>query len=229
MNLILFEWKLMTRNKRLKQQFVILVFFPLVVYMYFFNQKIIENAFYKDFLLIAMFLPSGACFAPFSIGMNSAFIEKQITIPIALFKILQAKYRLYCIIALFLFIILLPSVFLGVKIPELVATFFFSVGFLFFVYFLTVLLSYKAFDIKGSSFINYQGADFGNWFLPAILLAVIYSVMSTLYIFFSSKIIITSMAVTGLICIATSNLWLNFIAKKIVKKRYYRLERFREK
>jgi hypothetical protein len=230
MNLIGFEWKLIVRNKRLKQIFIVsIVLLPSMIYMQLVNSALLKETFLiKEFFLWAIFsLPAN--FAALAFGVNASFIERQVITPLSIFKILQAKYRLYCIVSVMLFILFLPTMFLGIKLIELVAAFVFSAGFVFFWSFCSSLLSYKPFDIKASYFANYQGFDTGNYFFPIVGLIVAFGLTASFYWLFNETITLIAMSLTGLVFIATSQKWLNFIAKKFEQTKYKRLERFREK
>jgi hypothetical protein len=230
MNLIGFEWKLIVRNKRLKQLFIVsMLLLPSMIYMHLANSSLQKETFLlKEFFLWAMFTLS-ANFATFAFSINAAFIEKQVIAPLSIFKILQAKYRFFCIVAIVLFILFLPSMFLGVKLMELLAAFLFAVGFGFFGLFLTSLSSYKPFNIKGSYFLNYQGFDVGNYLSPILVMAVAWGFTSLLYYLFNEIITLISMSLIGLVFILTNRIWLGIIGKKFEKTKYRRLERFREK
>jgi hypothetical protein len=230
MNLILFEWKLIFRNKRLKQMFMMsILWLPLMSYMQFASSDSLKETFViKECILWGTFvLP--ATFATFAFSANAAFIEKQLITPLSIFKILQAKYRLYCIVSIVLFILFLPTLFLGIKFMELVAALLFSTGFAFFGLFCSSLLSYKPFDIKASSFGNYQGVDAGNYFLPMLGIIVAFGFTALFYWLFNETITLIAMSLTGLVFIATNRIWLGKISQSFEKNKYYRLECFREK
>jgi hypothetical protein len=229
MNLILFEWKLIVRNKRLKQQLMLMLWIVAVIYIQFKNSNLLKETFLiKELLLWATFVMS-ANFATWAFNINAAFIEKQIIAPMSVFKILQAKYRLFCIIASVLFIVFLPSMSLGIKLMELVAAFLFAVGFGFFGLFLTSLFSYKPFDIKASTFFNYQGVNIGNYFFPILVMIVDFCFIILLYNLFNEIITLIVMSLVGLVFIVANSVWLKKISESFEKTKYYRLERFREK
>ncbi|GHT09541.1 hypothetical protein FACS189426_08280 [Bacteroidia bacterium] len=230
MNLILFEWKLIVRNKRLRQLFVVsALLLPLMFYIQLADSTLLKECFViKECFLWAIFtLPAN--FATLAFSINASFIEKQVIAPLSIFKILQAKYRLYCITSGVLFILFLPSLFLGIKLMQLVAAFLFSVGFAFGGLFYSSLFSYKPFNIKASYFANYQGFDAGNYFFPMLMVIVALGLLSLFYWFFNEIITLTAMSLTGLVFIATNRIWLGKIGKNFEKSKYHRLECFREK
>jgi hypothetical protein len=206
----------------------LLLFFA--IYVQFINPDslMMEIFVLKEFFLWGLIaLP--AHFATFAFSMNAAFIEKQLITPLPVFKLLQAKYRLYCILSIVLFMLLLPTIFLGVKIFELVAALLFSTGFASFGLFLTSLVSYKPFDIKASYYYNYQGVDGGNYFAPLLVMAVALGFTALFYWLFNEIITLIILSLIGLVFILLNKIWLGKISEKFEKTKYYRLERFREK
>ncbi|GHV57677.1 hypothetical protein FACS1894182_07150 [Bacteroidia bacterium] len=117
----------------------------------------------------------------------------------------------------------------GVKLIELVAAFLFAIGFGFFGLFCLSLLSYKPFDIKASSFFNYQGSDAGNYFVPMLLIIVGFGFIALFYWLFNETVTLIAMSVIGLVFISTNRIWLEKIGKSFEKTQYRRLERFKEK
>jgi hypothetical protein len=179
------------------------------------------------FLWIIFAIPAN--FATLAFSINATFIERQIIAPLPVFKILQAKYRLFCIVSVILFILFLPSIFSGIKLTELIAAFLFAAGFGFFGLFLTSLTSYKPFNVKASSFYNFQGFHASNYLSPLLVLMVGVCFTELFYWLFNETITLIAMSLTGIVFIATSRIWLEKISKSFEKTRYRRLERFREK
>ena len=230
MNLILFEWKLIVRNKRLKQLFIIsVVLLPLMIYFQLVTSRLLKDIFLiKELFLLGVFaMPAN--FATLAFCINATFIEKQLIAPFPIYKTLQAKYRLFNIISVALFIFFLPGMFLGVKFVELIASFLFAIGFVYFGFFWTSLSSYKPFDIKASYFYNFQGFDAANYFFPLLVMIISCSFSALLYWLFNETITLIAMSFTGLIFIVTNRIWLEKIGNSFEKTKYRRLERFREK
>jgi hypothetical protein len=200
-----------------------------MIYMQLANSALLKEMFLVKmfFLWILFVLPAN--FATIAFSVNAGFIEKQVIAPLSIFKLLQAKFRLFCIVSSMLFIIFLPSIFLGVKLMELIAAFLFALGFGFFGLFWTSLASYKSFDIKASYFINYQGFDVSNYFSPILVVIVALGFIGLFHWLFNETVTLIVMSLTGLVFIATNKIWLGFIARSFEKTRYRRLECFREK
>jgi len=230
MNWILFEWKLIIRNKRLRQTFIVSVLLlPSIVYMQFVNPIVQENIMLREWFLWLVFSLPATFFATQTFSIDAMFIEKLVIVHMSIFQLLQAKYRLYSIISVVLFILFLPSMFLEVKLMELVAAFLFSIGFVFCGMFLTSLASYKPFDIKATYFYNFQGFDAGNILFLYLLIIVSMGLTGLLFLLFSETVALIAMSLIGLVFIVTSNIWLKKISTSFEKTKYRRLECFREK
>ena len=229
-NLLLFEWNLYIRNKRLKQQFfmtiVLILIFSVQLTTLFLQQE--SPLFVEVFLIGIMSL--FAQYAVLSLAVNALFIEKQLTMSLSMFKILQAKYYFFCILSLIPFVLFLPVLFSGqVHFLSFLSTFLFVIGYVLFGIFYSILFSYKPFDIKASGFYNYQGADKGNYLFPVFIMFFGIGLVVLVHWQLGEMVAVIFKAVVGLAFIATHKIWLNFIAKKIEKKKYYRIERFRKK
>jgi len=231
MNFVLFEWKLIVRNKRLRQLFIVsILLFLLIVYMQLASSVLLKEYFVlKECFIGLIFALPAANFATMAFSINSAFIEKQLIAPVSIFKILQAKYWLFCIISGVLFIMSLPSMLLGIKFIELVVAFLFSLGVVFCGLFWTSLSSYKPFDIKASYFYNFQGLDAANYFFSILVIIVGLGITALFYWLFNETITLIAMSSIGLIFIATNKIWLKKISNSFEKTKYRRLECFREK
>jgi len=229
MKWILFEWKLIIRNKRLIQMFITSVLLlPFIIYTQLATSGLVKEIFlFKEFFLWAMFAMP-AHFATLAFSCDAAFIEKLVITRGAIFQQLQAKYKLYAVISLALFILFLPSMFLGVKLIELAAALVFAVGFVFFGLFWTSLYSYKPFNIKASYFYNFQGIDTTNYFSPILVILVAFGFTALFYWIFNETIALIAMSLIGVVFITTNKIWLKQVSANFKKSKYRRLDRFRE-
>ena len=228
-NLLLFEWNLHLRNKRLKQQFFMLIVLFLWFSFMLTSPTMQEPTLYTEFFLIAM-MSIFAQFAVAPIAINASFIEKQLTTPLSVFKIVQMKYYFFCILSLIPFLLFLPILFWNtIHFFDLFSTYLFVIGFMLFGSFYSSLFSYKPFEIKSSGFHNYQGMDKGNFLYPLFVMLLGIGSVVLIHWQFGEMAAVIFKAVVGLAFIATHKIWLAFIARKIEAKKYYRIERFRKK
>jgi len=230
MNWILFEWKLIIRNKRLRQLSIVSVLFlPFIVYTQLATSSFVKEYFLlKEFFLFAIFaVPANLATLVFSI--DAIFIEKMVITRGSIFQQLQAKYRLFNIFSVVLYILFLPSTFLGIKFIEISAAFLFSTGFVFFGLFWTSLSSYKPFDIKASYFYNFQGFDVANYFFSILVLIAAFGLTALFYWLFNETATLIAMSLIGVVFIVTNKIWLKKIGTSFEKTKHHRLECFREK
>lgn len=229
-NLLLFEWHLHLRNKRLKQQFfMLIVFFLWFSFMLTTSPTFQESPFLVEIVFIGMMSLFVQC-ATAPLAVNASFIEKQLTTPLSVFRILRAKYYFFCILSLIPFVLLLPTLFWNpIHFFDLFSTYLFVVGFMLFGSFCSNLFSYKPFEIKTSGFYNYQGMDKGNSLYPVFVMSLGVGAVVLVHWQFGETAAVIFKAVVGLAFIATHKIWLTFIARKIEAKKYYRIECFRKK
>jgi hypothetical protein len=185
---------------------------------------------WRILFLIALLALPGTFYAPLCLTSNASFVEKLLTTnPKALFYSLQAKYYLYCIFSLIMLLSILPSIFIGVKIIEIISSFLFSIGFMHFLLFHCSLLSYQPLDIKSTSFYNLQGLTFLNQFIPILFFTFILGFIALMNWFFDEKITLIIISTIGIIFISMHKLWLRTICSHFEKTKYRRIECFREK
>jgi len=226
MNLLLFEWRLWFRSKRLKQ-----MLFSMSVLALLLPLQLISLSLSPLFigLLLVVLISLFTQYAPFSLAINASFVEKQLTMPLSMFRILQTKYYFFAILSLFpLIFSLTVSFWTTFHFLNILSAFVFIIGFMFFGSFYCLLFSYKPFNIKTSASYNFQGMDKGNHFFPILVLLIGAGFILLIYWLLGETVAIILKTIIGLTFIATHRTWLNFIAKKIENKKYYRLERFRQ-
>lgn len=228
---ICFEWQLIARNKRLKQQLILIAFFPLFFYSLIVSSNfiIIDYFVLRVLFIIALLSLPGTYFGLLSFSIDTLFIEKLMVSPSVLFDSLRAKYYLNCIFTFILALILLPSVFIGISFYEIISSLFFSIGFTYFVFFQSSLFSYKPMDIKSSSFYNFQGFALSTQLIPILTFALVLGLITLINCLFGESITFIVMLIIGIIFIVTHKLWLLSICRNFEKTKYYRLERFRNK
>jgi len=173
-------------------------------------------------MLIAL---PGMMLSQFFFGIEANYISKTMTVPVTFRHILIQKYQLYCLISFGMFLLLLPTLFLGVKITELSASLLLAMGFYLFMGFLSSVLNDKKLDLDARSFANWQGSTFKQYILPNLLLIFVSLMLYCSTLFFSEEAILLGMSVIGLIFIASSRIWLSSLAKYYDKRKYDRIEK----
>jgi hypothetical protein len=180
------------------------------------------------FFIFAGLAAVGSYFAIFVFSMNGSFMERLITSPLSVNKILETKYYFLCIVSFIMLLLMFPLMLLGISFFQLISSFLYAIGFLYFGFFYTSLYSYKTLDIKKTSFYNFQGINVANYLFPILLLVGATGLVVLIHWLLREIVTWTVMFATGLIFVATHKIWLKYISKKFEKTRYKRLECFRE-
>jgi hypothetical protein len=172
----------------------------------------------------------GVTYSTFIFSAESSFIEKLVITPFPVYSILKAKYELYCLFAMIMTIIFFPSVFLGVRLNELLSSFFCSIGFMYFMNFQSACYNRKSFDIKARKYYNWQGySTISQYIIPIVSFIGSMGGIALIYLFLGENITLIFMSVIGIGFILTNKFWLKAISRNFENNKQYRLECFREK
>ncbi|MDR0604154.1 MAG: DUF5687 family protein [Bacteroidales bacterium] len=220
---ILFELKLISRSLRLKRLMTPLIFLILSVYL----MHIVSD---RDFLVRIFFLYAlisvpGATYSQIIFAMEASFIDKLLISPFSVYSILKAKYYLYCCFAFVMVVIMLPIMLLDIKLSEILSSFFYTVGFVYFICFQNARFSAKEFDIKAVKYFNWQGYSFiTQHLIPLICLIVSMGIIVITHQIFGENIALIVMCITGISFVTGHKLWLMPIAKNFEKNLVKRCE-----
>lgn len=230
--MILFEWKLIARNKRLQQ----MLFFMLLLIAYFYMMLLSSNFILIDYFiwrmlfLVGMFSMGGVYYGVVFLSINASFIEILMITPNALFNNIRAKYYLYATFSLISFLCILPTLALGMNIGEIVSSFLFSIGFMCCAFFRCALFSYEPINIKGTGFQSWQGFTFYNQLLvPAAIFLLATILIASSNSLLGKYVTLIVMSITGVCFIIAHKWWIKRLCKKIEKTKYKRLEYFAKK
>jgi len=185
----------------------------------------------RIFFTIGLISIGGIYYGAISLGMSASYIEKLVTSPKPLSSsLLQAKYYLNSILSFIITITLITIQILNGKVEsmEIVASYLFSIGYVYHGMFKCTLLSYAPIDIKATSIYNWQGFTLSNLFFPALFLLATMSIIAIVYWLLGKSITLIIISIVGLCFIVTCKLWINSIGKEIERTKYHRLECFRE-
>ena len=231
MNKILFEWRLIIRNKRLSQMLIPMLFLTINYYLLLTptNSILNESFIWRELYLVGLFSLGATYYGVLALGISASYIEKLMISPKPLSTtILQTKYYLYSIFSLIIALIIMLIPVHKTNSEEIISAYLFSTGFVYYIMFQCSPLCYDPIDIKATSFYNWQGFTFTNQFFPAILLLAIMTLIAIGHWFLEKKITLIIMSIVGIIFITTHKLWIKSISKRIKKNKYRRLECFRE-
>jgi hypothetical protein len=225
---ILFELTLIKRSPRLKRLMMPFIFLIPFVYI---ECGVMHQAFLvRIFFLYALICGAGATYSQFIFAMEASFIDKLIISPFSVYSILKAKYYLYCVFALVTLIIMLPIMLFDIKLNELLSSFFYAIGFIYFLCFQNARFNTKKLDIKANKYFNWQGYTFiTRHLIPLLCLIVPMSIIVIIHQIYGENITLLMMCITGIGFVSTHLFWLTLIAENFEKNKYRTLKCLREK
>jgi len=222
------EVRMILRSKRLRSQLYSGICFILFYFMMI-NSQGFERMYFNK-LLFTMFVIGwlGLIMAQYMFTAESSYFDGLMTRNISLLELMKGKYILYVAYSVLITCILTVLVFLGsLDLFFLIASFFYTIGFLFFLMFQNAVYNKSFFDHSESGMFNWKGTS-GNMmmismlgmFLPVVLVLIIKGV-------FNDTAANYFMLVTGLLFTLTSGYWLKWTYNRFLKRRYKNMEGFR--
>ena len=222
------EIKMITRSKRLKSQMYLGPFF--VVFYIMMMDKPNFQSFSFNMVLFTFFAISyfGLIMSQYLFTSESSYFDGLMSRGLSLLDILKAKYVFYVSYSILTLCILMIFIFLGdLDFLFIISSFFYCIGFLFFLMFQNAVYNKSYFDHSESGMFNWKGTS-GNMlmvtmigmFVPIILVVVIISV-------FNLMVACYFMLVTGFIFTVTSKYWLRWTYNRFLKRKYKNMEGFR--
>lgn len=218
------EIALLCRSKRIRQTLLFVLYFVFVIYIqlniYTIDRlgadqydKVLSFIFRIILPPMLIVLP-GNILSQYFFGIEANFIDKTKTIPITFDFILKRKYYLYCFMSFVMFLLLIPAAFFQLlEIQTLVSSFLFAVGPLLFLSFLGSIFNGKKYDLTAGFFLNWKGNDATQYIVTFISGLSVYAILFCLAYFFSEQAVLLFMAVSGIIFIVFSKVWISHLAK----------------
>jgi hypothetical protein len=161
---------------------------------------------------------------------NSSFFDLLLTQQLLIRDYLASKYRLYSIVNVICYFLTLPYVFFGVEILYInTAVALFNLGGNAFIIFLMNTSSTKRVDLTKGAFFNYEG--FGaSQFLLALPILLVPVLIYAPFGFLEYRMVgIIVLGVIGLAGIIFHNHLIDYIAGKLMQKKYKMANGFRSK
>ena len=222
------EIKMIMRSKRLKSQIYLgplfIVFFIMMLDKPHFQAAAFNMVLFTLFAISSF----GLIMSQFIFTSESSFFDGLMSRGLSLFDMLKAKYVFYVSYSVLVLCILMVFVFLGkIDFLYIISSFFYSIGFLFFLMFQNAVYNKSFFDHSESGMFNWKGTS-GNMlmvtmigmFVPIIIVVIINAI-------FDMTIASYFMLVTGFIFTATSKFWLTWTYNRFLKRKYKNMEGFR--
>lgn len=216
------ELKTILRNKNPRKSFIMSVALVLVLSLIISMTDIYDNSMYTNFWGLYNYLIFGSIGVMRIMSNEGNYIDGLMIHKENLLCSFKTKYYLYCIILLWPFLLMLPTVIAGKwSLYMLVSYGIFTAGFQYFILFQMAIYNRQTLPLntkfvgKGGLQTNYVQlvAGIGVYLVPMILVSVLQSA-------FSDTVGYTVMMVIGLAFIATHKWWLRNIYNRWMKRRY---------
>ncbi len=224
------EWQLVTRNKRSKINFWIMI--PIALALAFFVG--IRPPTEPETFIVIIFMIAGGygnLHFQYALSWESHFFDFLATRNIDMKKFIQAKFNFYLAYSFLQLLIVLPILFwFNVDLAILfTGLFFYSTGFGYFFYLRIGILNPSRIDANGSASFNMEGITGARFLQIFVMLMSIFPFMIIGLIVPYPHLTSILFAITGVLFIITQNLWTRYLAAKLESRKYTNLNLYREK
>lgn len=228
--LINLDLKMISRSKRLRQQFFVIIFiaayYVVMLYLrpHMFTHDIFLGLFFTMFLVGFVGLVMGQ----YLFTSESSFFDGLMTRNVSLYTMLKGKYLSYSAISLFLTLLLMIPAFQGkLDFLLLISIFFYVVGPIYFLIFQNAVYNKSYFDLFDSGAFNWKGTSSNmmvitmlTMFAPLIIVVIINAI-------FGYNIGCYFMLITGVLFTLGHEFWLKWTYKRFLNRKYKNMEGFR--
>jgi len=223
------EWKLITRNKRAKNNFYQFpVMFPLLILFFWWYP--VDNIIQVLALLMLFVGSYGFFHLQFFLSWESRFFDFLASRNICFNDFVKAKFYFYSLLALIQFFIMLPFLFFIDVILILVyaSVMIYTTGVGFFIMMYAGVNHSARIDPDQKAFFNFEGIS-GNQFLMIILVVLsIIPAMIIGYIVHADYGVYAVLLIAGIVSWAFHPVWIRKVADNFMKRKYSKLEKYRK-
>jgi hypothetical protein len=230
------EIKMILRSKRLKQQtltVILLCFWFFVLQLYIPNSLFVRSEGSTAFVFFLYSIITvgalGLVMGQYIFTSESSFFDGLMVSRRSVFDLLKSKYILYSSYSLLVTLLLLiPAAQGKIGFLFLLATFFYTIGPIFFLIFQNAVYNKTHFDLFDKGMMNWKGQS-GNMiaitmltmFTPVLLILLINAL-------WGQTAVCLFMLITGLGFALTVNYWLKGTYKRFLKRKYKNMDGFRQ-
>lgn len=224
------ELKMLIRTRRLRGQLITGVLF--IAYYFFMvyggKEAFAKNPFALVFFTIFIIGAQGLTLSQFLYNAQSAFFDGLMTRNHSLLNMIKGKYILYSAYGLLVACLLMIPVYHGkVSFLFIVSTFFYTIGFLFFLMFQAAVYNKSPLDLFDRATFNWKGTSGNTVIINMLAMFIPVCIVIALNVIFSQTVGCYFMLITGLIFTITSNYWIKWTYGNFLKRRYKNMEGFR--
>jgi len=224
------EWRLVSRNRRSKVNFWIMIpiSIALAVYVGIRPPEEVEPFIVFIFLIAGGY---GSIHLQNALSWESHFFDFLATRSFDMKTFIKAKFNFYLVYALFQFLLILPVLlWFSVDMALLYSgMFLYATGFGYFFNFRIGILNPSRIDANGSSTFNMEGITGAKFLQGFTLIMSIFPFLILGIILPYQNITALLFAVAGLIFIVTQNYWISYLTRKFETRKYINLNLYREK
>lgn len=223
------ELKLCFRNKTVKTQFrmgfiVMLAFSALIAFT-----DVYDGTGMVNFICIYNFAILSIMTLGQVMSFEGNYLDGLMSRKESIYNLLRAKYYLNCIIVLIPFLIMMIPVAKG-KIPFLMALAYmlFTAGFVFAMMLQLAVYNKKTLPLNANVMRSNKGSSLFQTIIISCAFFLPMIINSALTAFFEQDTAFIIIMATGIVLIATHNIWIKNIYNRFMKHRYENMEGFRD-
>ena len=229
-NFINLEIKMLWRAKRLKQQLFALVIMLFFFYFILYSSAASQSYNFFNLLFFGIFSLGGLglIMSQFMFTAESSFFDGLMARNHSLINMLKGKYYLYVAYGFLVALLMMIPVAHG-KLTFLfvISLFFYTSGLVFFGMFQNAVYNKSYMDLFDGGMMNWKGTS-GNMVVTTLLgMLLPFILVFIIHVIFSLKVTCYFMLITGLVFTLTHNIWLKWIYKRFLKRKYTNMEGFR--
>lgn len=221
------EIKLITRNKRIRGFFFIAAF--LLFIFYYLLPRSNEGLYYTFIVYILISGLFGYMFLQYLFSWESSYFDFILSTKFDVLKYLKAKYLIYLILSIIVFIVFLPVIIKSMtEVHMFLSALLYNLSFGYFIFFFLATYNKSKIDLNGNIFFNYQGLN-STQFLGLIVIILFPSLILFLLLF---EVNLTqSLFILNFLCLIAliNQKWgWQIIYRKLLQRKFINLEGYRE-
>lgn len=223
------EMKSLMRNKNMRKSFIFSTIFVVILSLIISFTDVYDSDYMKLFWIVYTFVLYGAMSLIKIMSAEGNYIDGLMVHKENIIQLLKAKYYFYCAVLLLPFLLMLPTVFMGkYSLLTLVSMMLFTAGPVYCLLMQMAVYNRQTIPLN-TKFISKGNVETNYFQIVAELLAlfapmIIINFLST---FCSDTVTFIVLFVIGVAFIATHDLWIKNIYKRLMQRRYANMEGFR--
>ena len=221
------EFKLISRSKQLKSSLLgYIVMFIIAGYQIIYGKSADNNIihiYWAGFMIGGI----GLFFSQYMFMAESSYFDGLMARRHSFINLMRAKYYLYLAVSTISFLLSMILVILDkVDFIFLLSIYLYYIGFVYFLMFQNGVYNKRPFDLFSAGYINWKSSSFQQMMI-SILALVIPSVAASIIASHSKEAATKFMLITGFVFILGHNIWIKWIYRRVMVRRYRIMDGFR--